>query len=207
MEFWQGWSCTGCRLTPLVSIQNPGPEKCQEVRERELSFFQCSEKNTVPDMRGNGERKKHSPTTLGLCFFFTAFLPHVWDCFFSEHWKKQSSLSLTSWHFSGPGFWLVTKGVKQHPVQGQPCHNFISVLGMEQPRPGPGQYMSQYICPSSEHKFILDFLKIPGYFRGIQKPWSISQWIKVMKVLLPPLLSSNSGEGGGLVSRLRGLSP
>ena len=37
MEFGQGWPFTGCLLTPLVCIQNPGPEKFQEVRERGLA--------------------------------------------------------------------------------------------------------------------------------------------------------------------------
>ena len=69
--------------------------------------------------------KKQSPRTLGLCFFSHHFSLMSGTLFFSEHWKKQSSLSLTSWHFSGPGFCILTKGVKQHPVQGQPCHNFI----------------------------------------------------------------------------------
>ena len=38
MEFGRGWSRTGCRLTPLVSIQNPDPEKFQEVSERTCKF-------------------------------------------------------------------------------------------------------------------------------------------------------------------------
>ena len=64
---------------------------------------------------------------------FSPFPPHVWDSMFFTTLKKQSSLSLTSWHFSGPGFWILTKGVKRHPVRGQPCQNSIWVLGMEQP--------------------------------------------------------------------------
>ena len=57
--------------------------------------------------------------------------------------KKQSSLSLTSWHFSGPGFWILTKGIKRHPVRGQPCQNSIEVLGMEQPS---GDMQSELDC-------------------------------------------------------------
>ena len=47
--------------------------------------------------------------------------------------KLASSLSLTYRHFSGPGFWILTKGVKRQPVRGQPCQNSIKVFGMEQP--------------------------------------------------------------------------
>ena len=76
MEFGRGWSRTGCRLTPLVSIQNPDPEKFQEVRERGLaSFSVLKRKEKVPDM---GESKSswtlvffphHFPPCMGLCFF------------------------------------------------------------------------------------------------------------------------------------------
>ena len=87
MEFWRGWPRTGCRLTPLVSIQNPGPEKCQEVRERELCFF------SVLSPRHGGEMvwKKQSSRVLGLCFFSHHFPP----CLGLRHWKnKVLSLSL-----------------------------------------------------------------------------------------------------------------
>ena len=39
-------------LDPLMSMRNPGREKCQEVRERELCFFSVLKKNRVPDMGG-----------------------------------------------------------------------------------------------------------------------------------------------------------
>ena len=39
IEFGQGRPGTGCLMTPLVSIQNPGPETFQEVRERGLASF------------------------------------------------------------------------------------------------------------------------------------------------------------------------
>ena len=101
MEFGLVWPPTGCRLTPLMSIQNPDPEKCQEVSERELASFSVMKKNRVPDMGEKWCGKKQSPRVLGLCFF------------------------LTSWHFSGSGFWILTKGVKRQPVGGQTRPNSI----------------------------------------------------------------------------------
>jgi hypothetical protein len=129
MEFWQGWPCTGCRLTPLVSIQNPGPEKCPEVRERELGFF------SVMSPRYGGEMvwKKKSPRVLGLCFFPHHFPLCLGLCFFFQITEKNKVLSLTSWHFSGPGFWILTKGAKWHPVQGQPCPKSVDGLGLGRP--------------------------------------------------------------------------
>ena len=53
MEFSQGLPPTGCLLTPWVSIQNPGPEKFQEVKKKTCQF-QCSEKSRVPGMGGGG---------------------------------------------------------------------------------------------------------------------------------------------------------
>ena len=40
-----------------MSIQNPGPEKFKEVRERTY-HFQCSEKTESQAWGGNGEKKK-----------------------------------------------------------------------------------------------------------------------------------------------------
>ena len=39
IEFGQGRPRTGCLMTPLVSIQNSGPETFHEVRERGLASF------------------------------------------------------------------------------------------------------------------------------------------------------------------------
>ena len=44
MEFWLGWPLTGCRLTPLVSIQNPGSEKLQEGVSRALTVLVLGKK-------------------------------------------------------------------------------------------------------------------------------------------------------------------
>ena len=76
-------------LDPLVSIQNPGPEICQEVRERELCFF----------LGHGGEMvRKNRVQQLLDSVFFTPFLPHVWDSvFFLQNTKKNKVLSLS--HF------------------------------------------------------------------------------------------------------------
>ena len=103
MKFWRGWPRTCCRLTPLVSIQNPGPEKCQEVRERVLANFSGLKKNWVPDMGGNSEKKTESKNSWTQ-FFFTPFLPYVWDSVFFRTLKLASPLSLASWNFLGSGF-------------------------------------------------------------------------------------------------------
>ena len=57
MEFGQGRPLTGCLMTPLVSFQNPGPEKFQEVRERALASFSALKKNKSQAWGGNGLKK------------------------------------------------------------------------------------------------------------------------------------------------------
>ena len=79
-------------MTPLVSIQNPDPEKCQEVRERELASFSILKKNRDLDM---GE--KWCPRVLGLCFFLNISPPFLGLWFFfqnTEIGKFSLSLSL-----------------------------------------------------------------------------------------------------------------
>ena len=69
-------------MTPLVSIQKPGPEKFQEMTERELANFSVLKKKPSPRHGGGNGEKKQSPRTLGLYFFptpFFGFLPLVWD--------------------------------------------------------------------------------------------------------------------------------
>ena len=57
-----------------------------------------------------------------------------------------------------------------------PTRNLMSLPGLVAHRIEGSRsiHESIHICPSGGHKFILDFFKIPGYFRGIKKPWSIS---------------------------------
>ena len=96
-------------MTPLVSIQNPGPEKCQEVRERELCFFSVLTKNRVPDMGEKCCEKKTESKSSWTLFFFTQFPPHVGDSVFFRAPKLASALdypSATIQHQgSGNSFW------------------------------------------------------------------------------------------------------
>ena len=67
---WSGLTPTGYRLTPLVSIQNPDPEKIQEVSERELTSFSVLKKT-----------ESKSSSTL---FFLHHFPPMPGTLVFSE---------------------------------------------------------------------------------------------------------------------------
>ena len=57
MEFGQGSTRTGCLMTPLVSIQNLGPEKFQEGVRRELINFNDLKKTESQAWGGNGLKK------------------------------------------------------------------------------------------------------------------------------------------------------
>ena len=57
MEYWQDWPRAGCCLTPIVSIQNPDPEKFQELRERGLANYSALKKTESQTCGGNGEKK------------------------------------------------------------------------------------------------------------------------------------------------------
>ena len=66
MEFRRGRPRTGCRLKPLVSIQNPDSEKFQEVSEKGLDSFSVLKKNRVPGMGGIDAEVKLLPDNLRL---------------------------------------------------------------------------------------------------------------------------------------------
>ena len=89
--------------------------------ERERSCqFQCSEKKQSPMHRGGGLVRTQEPRT--------PILPHVWDSVVFRTLRLTSSLFLTLSNtaiFSVSGFWILTKGVKQQPVRGQPWPNSI----------------------------------------------------------------------------------
>ena len=71
-----------------MSIQNPDPEKFQEVSERGLASFSVLKKTESKAWEGNGAKKK-GPRTLGLCFFSHHFSPMSGTLFFSEHLNLQ----------------------------------------------------------------------------------------------------------------------
>ena len=103
-------------MPPLVSIQNPRPEKLHDaIYVERLPVLVLWKKKKVPDMGGNGVKKTESKisgtqsTKTGKCSPFSSF------------------------NFSGPGFWILTKWGIRHLVLGLPCPNSIQVLGMEQP--------------------------------------------------------------------------
>ena len=83
-------------MTPLVSIQNPGPENVQEVRERGLASFSFLKKTESQAWGRNGLKKKQSPKVLGLCFFSNHFSPMPGTLFFSEHYNYRAL------HLTGP---------------------------------------------------------------------------------------------------------
>ena len=110
---------------PGRHIQNPGSSIQEEVKERGVRKFLGLKKNSVPDMGGKCCEKKQSPhfswtlffpepeknkihKKLGLCFFFTAFLPMSGTLFFfrTEIFGLFSpSLPLVRWSQSfGYGF-------------------------------------------------------------------------------------------------------
>ena len=80
-------------LDPLVSIQNHGPEKCQEVRERDLCFFSVLKKNRVPDMGEKWCKKNRVQEFLDSVFFLTISPPHAWDSVFFRALTFASLLS------------------------------------------------------------------------------------------------------------------
>ena len=76
-----------------MSIQNPDPEKSQEVREGGLASFSVLKKKTESQTWGRNGVKKPSLIVLGLSFLFTIF-PHAWDSvFFQRAEIGKSSLS------------------------------------------------------------------------------------------------------------------
>ena len=78
-----------------MSIQNPNPEKCQEVRERELASFSVLKKTESQTWERNGVKKTESksswtlffpmPVTLFLQSTEIGVFSHVWDSVSSEH--------------------------------------------------------------------------------------------------------------------------
>ena len=48
-----------------------------------------------------------------------------------------SPLSITSWNFREPGFWIPTKGVLSHPKVDWPCQNLTLGSTREQPKGDP----------------------------------------------------------------------
>ena len=86
------WSrLTPCRLPfDTLSIQNPCPEKIQEVRERGLASFSVLKKIKSQTWGGNVVK---SPRVLGLYFVFQTIPPMPWALFFQNITISKSSLS------------------------------------------------------------------------------------------------------------------
>ena len=120
MEFGLVWCRTGCLLTPLVSIQNPGSSKQVEVCPRVVRKFQLF----FPALK-----KKQSPRNSWTQFFFEPFLPHVWDSVFFQSWNFRTTLGQTYPCLLEPGFWILTKGVKRQPVRHQTRPNSTKCWG------------------------------------------------------------------------------
>ena len=97
-------------------------EKKQSPHISLTLFFSSAEKNRVEEMWGLFFHSI-SPPCLGLCFF--------------QSTKTGKCSPFSSLNFSGPGFWILTKGGIRQPVLGLPCPNSVQVLGMEQPTPTP----------------------------------------------------------------------
>ena len=71
----------------------------QKMRDSSFSVLKKTESQVL------GGNCIKSPRVFWLCFFLQ-----------SRTLKIASPLSLISWNFSGPGFWILTKGVKRQPV-------------------------------------------------------------------------------------------
>ena len=137
--------------------RNPGSSIQEEVGEREVQTFQLWKKTESQTWGENALKKNRVPTFHRLCFFseleknrvkemwglcfFHSISPYVWDSVFIRSLKVISPLLTPSWNFSGPRFWILTKGVIRQPVRGLPCPN--SVIGMEQPNPDPSPLIFQ----------------------------------------------------------------
>ena len=98
---WLG--LTPCRLPfdILSEYLKPCSWKKKSEIERELSSFSVLKKTESQVLGGNCVKS-----------------PSFWTLFFLQIriLKMASSFSLISWNFSGPGFWILTKGVKRQPV-------------------------------------------------------------------------------------------
>ena len=95
----------------VCSVQNPGPETFQEVRERGLANFSALKKTESQAREGNGEKKTESKNSWTL-FFFTPFLPHVWDSVFFRAPKLASALTFPSATFQHQGSGYSFRGAK-----------------------------------------------------------------------------------------------
>ena len=120
-------------------------------------------------MGGNGVEKKKVPTFLRLCFFqrwkkteskkcgdsvfFQSISPPCLGLCFFQSTKTGKCSPFSSFNFSGPGFWILTKGGIRQPVLGLPCPNSIQVLGMEQPNGYPFWFFVNWLG-SSAVKFV-----------------------------------------------------
>ena len=103
-------------MPPLVSIQNPRPEKLHDaIYVERLPVLVLWKKKKVPDMGGNGVKKTESKISG------------------TQSTKTGKCSRLPSCNFSGPGFWMLAKGGIRQPVLSLPYTNSIQVLGMEQP--------------------------------------------------------------------------
>ena len=61
--------CTGCLLTPLVSIQNPGSSKQEEICPRVVQTFQLWKKTESQTLGGNAVKKTESSLFVDFVFF------------------------------------------------------------------------------------------------------------------------------------------
>ena len=79
-----------------MSIQNPGPEKIQEVRERGLASFSVLKKTESQALGGNVVKSPRVQEFLDSFFLLLQTIPpHAWGSVFFRKIKLASPLSLT----------------------------------------------------------------------------------------------------------------
>ena len=60
-------------------------------------------------------------------------VPRIHETLANKALKLVSPFTSPSRNFSGPGFWILTKGVVSRPVQGLTCPNLLYVFGIKHP--------------------------------------------------------------------------
>ena len=116
---WTGLTPYRLRLDTISEYPEPWFWKISGSEWERTCKLKCSEKNRVPDMGEKWCKKNRVQEFLDSGFFPAQFTPMPGTLFFFRTLKLASPLSLTSWNFSGSGFWILTKGVKRQPVRSQ----------------------------------------------------------------------------------------
>ena len=105
----------------ILSMNSPNISalKKEESQTWGEMFWTKTESSHFVDS-SSGKKRVHKKW--GLCFFHS-ISPHVLDSVFFQSLNVWTILEQTSSFLLEPGFWILSKGVKRQPVQGQPWQN------------------------------------------------------------------------------------